>query len=79
MAKVFNRKNVTIGKEKKTSAERENLIWREDYGVSKKCVLYPKIPSKLKDKPLKQYTMEQYITNKRHNNNITCFTTYIGD
>ena len=59
MARVFNRKAVKIGEEKKTSSESENLIWREDYGVSKKCVLYPKIPSRLKDKPLKHYTMEQ--------------------
>ena len=26
------------------------LIWREDYGVSKKCVLHPKVPAKPKAK-----------------------------
>ena len=57
MARVFNRKSIKVGEEKTT--EDEQLIWREDYGVSKKCVLYPKIPSKLRGKTLPKYTMEE--------------------
>ena len=62
MARVFNRKSVQVGKE--TSPEDDSLIWREDYGVSKKCVLYPKVPSKLKGKPLPKYTMAEVAKHK---------------
>ena len=68
MARVFNRKSVQVGEE--ISPEDDNLIWREDYGVSKKCVLYPKVPSKLKGKPLPKYTMAEVA---KHNTKDDCW------
>ncbi len=70
MARVVKR-NVKRGVPKQDDAEEDPaLIWREDYGVSKKCVVHPQIPAKLKAKGLRKYTMAQVA---EHNTKDDCW------
>jgi delta8-fatty-acid desaturase len=45
-------------------------IWREDYGISKECKLYPKTPSSLAGKALPVYSMAEVA---KHNTKDDCW------
>ena len=61
---VRQRKAATVGE------DAPEMIWREDYGVSKLCALHPKTPAKLQDKGLPQFTLAEVA---KHNTKDDCW------